>query len=212
MSKYQLETIELISTCSNCYLLIDKQTQKAVVIDPGCNAEKINNAIQEKKAKVVYIINTHGHWDHIGANVELQEMIGAPILIHSIEEPYLQDKELNLAKMFIRDGNGGSAGRLIEDGEIIEVGELRIKVLHTPGHTPGGICLLCEDLLFTGDTVFRLSVGRTDLGGGDHQTLLTSIADKLISLDDDLKVLPGHGPASSLGYEKEHNPFFPNKK
>jgi hydroxyacylglutathione hydrolase len=211
MSNYELHTIEMISTCSNCYLLIDNNSREALVLDPGCDAKRIYNTIQKTNAKLKYIVNTHGHWDHIGANMDLQEMIEVPILIHELDAPFLQDSQLNLAKFFLADGNGSSAQRLLESGDTIELGSLKIEVIHTPGHTPGGICLLCEDLLFTGDTLFKLSIGRSDLGQGNHQTLLASIADKLALLDDELIVLPGHGPASVLGYEKKNNPYFPQK-
>ncbi len=208
MSKYELNTVQLITTCSNCYILVDAASRAAAVIDPGCNPDKIIEAIQEAKADVQLIIDTHGHWDHIGANVPIQQHTGAKILIHQLDEPMLTDPELNLRKLFLGKGDGGQADRLLADGDIIELGELRLQVIHTPGHTEGGICLLCEDLLFTGDTLFHLSVGRSDLPGGDKAALLNSLATKLKPLDDELKVLPGHNSPSTLGYEKEHNPFF----
>lgn len=208
MSKYELYTVQLITTCSNCYILVDTPSRAAAVIDPGCNPDKIMEAIKDANADVKLIIDTHGHWDHIGANVPIQQQTGAKILIHKLDEPMLTDPELNLRKLFFGKGDGGKADRLLEEGDIIELGDLRLQVIHTPGHTEGGICLLCEDLLFTGDTLFRLSVGRSDLPGGDKTALLASLANKLKPLDDSLKVLPGHNSASTLGYEKEHNPFF----
>ena len=208
MSKYEIQVIELISTCSNCYLLIDSESRDAAIIDPGCNPDKIMENIKENNADVKLIINTHGHWDHVGANVAIKAQTGADVLIHKLDEPFLANPELNLAGLFRGDGNCGTAERLLEDGDIIELGQLRLQVIHTPGHTPGGICLLCEDLLFTGDTLFRMSVGRSDLPGGDKEALLASLENKLKPLDDELKVLPGHNSASVLGYEKEHNPFF----
>ncbi|MBQ1501065.1 MAG: MBL fold metallo-hydrolase [Firmicutes bacterium] len=211
MSNYELHVIDLISTSTNCYLLLDAQSRAAAVIDPGCAPEKILAAIEEAKADVKMIINTHGHWDHIGANKAIQAATGAPIYISRIDEPLLQDGEQSLCKLFRGDGDGGKADRLLEDGDIIELGSLRLQVILTPGHTKGGICLLCEDLLFVGDTLFRRSIGRTDLIGGDRAEILDSLETKLRPLPDELKVLPGHGSATVLGEEKEYNPFFQHK-
>jgi len=208
MPNYELYTVKLIRTCSNCYILVDAQSREAAVIDPGCNAGQILQELEQANARASYIIDTHGHWDHIGANLELAEKTGAQILIHRLDQPMLSDANCSLAFLFRGDGKGGEASRLLEDGDSIELGGLRLRVIHTPGHTPGGICLLCEDLLFTGDTLFNLSVGRTDLYGGDSETLIASLT-KLAPLDDKLQVLPGHGSASELGYEKAHNPYFP---
>jgi len=207
-AKYELSVLALVSTCTNCYILKDIKTNAAAVIDPGCAPQQIIDAVKECGADVKMIINTHGHWDHIGANVAVQEATGAPIYIHRIDEPMLNNGELNLCHLFRGDGNGGKAERLLEDGDIIELGELKLQVILTPGHTEGGICLLCEDMLFSGDTLFRRSIGRTDLICGDREALLRSLDDKLRPLADDLKVLPGHGSASILGEEKEFNPFF----
>lgn len=209
MPNYELRIVQLISTCSNCYILTDRDSRAAAVIDPGCGAEQIMAAIGEAEARVAYIIDTHGHWDHIGNNVAVAEKTGAPILIHRLDAPMLAAPELSLARLFGGDGNGGQAARLLTDGDVLELGALRLTVIHTPGHTPGGICLLTEDLLFTGDTLFYLSVGRCDLSGGDHETLIRSLTEKLLPLDDGLRVLPGHGPETNLGEEKARNPFFP---
>jgi hydroxyacylglutathione hydrolase len=209
MGNYELHTVQLISTCSNCYILVDKSTRTAAIIDPGCAADQIMETVTEANAEVKYIIDTHGHWDHIGNNVAVQEATGAAILIHQLDAPMLSDPELSLARLFRGSGNGGQAARLLEDGDVIELGELTLHVIHTPGHTPGGICLLCEDLLFTGDTLFCMSIGRSDLIAGDYDTLIRSLGDKLTPLDDGLRVLPGHGSASVLGTEKAQNPYFP---
>ena len=211
MNNYELSTLALISTCTNCYILTDKNTRATAIIDPGCAPEQILNTLKNIDADVKMIINTHGHWDHIGANKAIQAATGAPIYIHRIDEPLLSDGELNLCKLFRGDGDGGKAARLLEDGDVIELGDLRLKVILTPGHTQGGICLQCEDLLFAGDTLFRRSIGRTDLVCGDRAALLESLDKKLRPLPDELKVLPGHGSASVLGEEKEFNPFFVKK-
>lgn len=208
MKKYELVTLQLVSSNNNCYLLIDSATREAAIIDPGCDAAKILAAVEENNADVKYIINTHGHWDHVGANRPLKEATGVDVLIHEADEPLLSRPELNLAFLFRGDGNAGTAERLLKDNDKIFLGELQLTVLHTPGHTEGGICLLCEDLLFTGDTLFRLSVGRSDFPGGDHDVLISSLA-RLLPLPDDLLVLPGHNSASTLGFEKANNPYFP---
>lgn len=199
MSKYELYTVQLIYHLQQLLYFSRYSKPCSCCIDPGCNPDKIMEAIKDANADVKLIIDTHGHWDHIGANVPIQQQTGAKILIHKLDEPMLTDPELNLRKLFLGKGDGGKADRLLEEGDIIELGDLRLQVIHTPGHTEGGICLLCEDLLFTGDTLFRLSVGRSDLPGGDKTALLASLANKLKPLDDSLKVLPGHNSCLYLG-------------
>ncbi len=194
---------------ANCYILIDQATNQTAVIDPGGEGKKIAAALSQEQAELVYIINTHGHWDHIGGNKELQALVKAPLLIHSLDAPMLGQAGLNLGREFGGDADGGRADQLLADGDTLVLGGLTLEVIHTPGHTPGGICLLCEDLLFTGDTLFRFSVGRSDLPGGDEQALLQSLATKLRPLNPALRVLPGHGPESLLSQELEYNPFFP---
>lgn len=192
---------------TNCYLLVDLATKQAAVIDPGGDAEAIAKSLAELEAKPALILNTHGHWDHIGANRALQKRFDLPLLIHEADAVMLQDSARNAAVYYHGDGDGGQATRLLRDGDTVELGQLRLSVLHTPGHTPGGICLLLDSLLFSGDTLFQLSIGRSDLPGGDFRQLMQSLQ-RLLQLDDHLLVLPGHGPASGLGYEKAHNPYL----
>ena len=192
---------------TNCYILIDKNSAKAAIIDPGGDAEALIKTLAELKVTPTLIINTHGHWDHIGANKPLQQHYGLAIAIHASDAPMLSDGKRNAARFFAGNGDGGEAKRVLKDGDIIELGALKIEVLHTPGHTPGGICLHLDKLLFSGDTLFNLSIGRTDLTGGDYEAITQSLT-RLSALPDDLLVLPGHGPDSVLGYEKKHNPYL----
>lgn len=192
---------------TNCYILLERVENKAAIIDPGGDAAALTEAIKELEAKPEIIINTHGHWDHIGANKALQQHFGLAIAIHKADAPMLKDSAISAARIFAGDGDGGEVKRLLKEGDIIELGALEIEVLHTPGHTPGGICLKCDKMLFTGDTLFNLSIGRTDLAGGDYKALCSSL-NRLTSLADDLLVLPGHSQSSTLGYEKTHNPYL----
>ncbi|MCL1975451.1 MAG: MBL fold metallo-hydrolase [Firmicutes bacterium] len=192
---------------TNCYILIERVNNKAVLIDPGGDAEKLIKVLTELNAQPELIINTHGHWDHIGANKPLQQKYGLEIAIHEADASLLKDIGKNAAGFFRGDGDGGHATRLLREGDIIELGALEIAVLHTPGHTPGGICLKLDKLLFSGDTLFNLSIGRTDLPGGDYEALVNSLK-RLTQLEDNLLLLPGHSKSSTLGYEKVHNPYL----
>ena len=193
---------------TNCYILVERAGNSAAIIDPGGDAAALMRTLAELAATPAMIINTHGHWDHIGANKALQKhYAGLSIAIHELDAPMLRDSKRNAARFFAGDGDGGSAKRLLQDGDIIELGELKIAVLHTPGHTPGSICLLLDKLLFTGDTLFNLSIGRTDLPGGDYDAIIRSL-ERLATLPDDLLVLPGHSQSSTMAYEKIHNPYL----
>ncbi|MBN1405656.1 MAG: MBL fold metallo-hydrolase [Candidatus Omnitrophica bacterium] len=183
---------------TNCYLLADENSKKCAVIDPGGDFYKIRKHIDRKGFAPVFIINTHGHADHILSDDEFN----LPIYIHEDDAGFLTDPQRNLSGLY-----GGLTVRrkpdmLLKDGDTIELSSLMIKVIHTPGHTPGGICLLCEDILFSGDTLFAAGVGRTDLPGGDEAKLIHSIEKKLYLLDENIKVFPGHGGYTTIGREK----------
>ena len=190
---------------TNCYVFGDAVSREVIVIDPGSRAGQIKDLLDEEKAQVKAIINTHGHFDHIGANKRLHKITGAPIWIHQSDTTLPKS---GLSGLLGEIAKYEKAQNYLVDGQEIHLGSLIIKVLHTPGHTPGGICLYCENYLFSGDTLFRFSVGRSDLPGGNSASLLCSIKEKLLSLPDEVRVFPGHGSFSTIGEEKKHNPFL----
>lgn len=193
---------------TNCYIVYCEETRKAFVIDPGDDAQKIIAALNDKKLEVVAIINTHGHFDHVMANSKIKQLTQAPIWIHSKDAAMLSSGSLNLSSYM---GNGlkcGEADRELKDGDVLTAGQFSLKVLHTPGHTAGGISLLAGQDVFVGDTLFAESIGRTDFPGGSYSQLIESIQTKLMSLDDSVKVYPGHGPATTIGWERRRNPFI----
>lgn len=194
---------------TNCYIVGCPKTLEGAVIDPGFDGKKIAKEITNLGLTIKYIINTHGHGDHILANKELKESTGAPLLIHELEADYLLDPKKNMTGMFGKVFKGIPADRLLKEGDQIKLGNIiNFNVIHTPGHTPGGICLDTGKDLFTGDTLFAGSIGRTDFAGGSYQELISSVTEKLFTLQGDRQIWPGHGPESTLEYEKNHNPFF----
>ena len=198
---------------ANCYLLAEGTEKPAAIIDPGGDGPRIKAAVERDDLQPVVIIDTHGHIDHIAANSYLKEIYNVPLLIHQTDANSLTDPALNLSALGFGNFNSPPPDRLLRDGDAIDVGALRLEVLHTPGHTPGGICLLLRrigaaDIVFTGDTLFAGGVGRTDFPGGSMEELMDSIRSKLLLLPDDTIVYPGHGPASTIGREKQTNPFL----
>jgi hydroxyacylglutathione hydrolase len=192
----------------NCYILSCKNTKKTAIIDPGGNGKQILAYIQSNQLDVSYIILTHPHGDHIGAIPQIKNQINVPILLHGDDESMLENAHINLSSMMGQSSIALKPERLLNDGETIELGDLRLNIIHTPGHTPGGICIKVKDVLFTGDTLFANSIGRTDFPGGSYQQIIDSIKKKLLIFDDETKILPGHGPMSTIGAEKRYNPFI----
>lgn len=192
----------------NCYILGDEHTRQAVVIDPGGNPREILKTIEKRALKIIAIVNTHAHFDHVLALTEVRAATGAPFLLHAGEAQILASAQMSGAMFGMAMRQPAPPDRLLNDGDTIPVGALRLKVLHTPGHTPGGICLLFDNRVIVGDTLFQSGIGRTDFPGGDYATLMTSIRDKLLTLPDETIVYPGHGPATTIGEERALNPFL----
>ena len=192
---------------ANCYIIGCKETLEGAVIDPGGEAGRILTAISDTRITLKYIINTHGHFDHVGANKPLKEATGVPILIHSLDAPMLGQLSSSAASWGLSAENSPAADRFLEDGDTISFGNITLQVIHTPGHTPGGVSLFTDGCVFVGDTLFAGSVGRTDFPGGDAGILKASIQNRLFVLGDDVKVFPGHMGTSTIGEERRHNPF-----
>jgi glyoxylase-like metal-dependent hydrolase (beta-lactamase superfamily II) len=192
---------------ANCFIVGCKETHEAAVIDPGDEADRILLALAQAKLTVKQIINTHGHFDHVGANKRMKAATGAPILIHALDAPMLSMLSRSAAAWGMSAEDSPSPDRTIDEGDEIRVGLLRLQVIHTPGHTPGGVSLIADGYVFVGDTLFAGSVGRTDFPGGDFDTLKSSIQKKLFALGDEVRVFTGHGPETTIGEEKRYNPF-----
>ncbi len=191
---------------ANCYIVACTNTRKAIIIDPGGDPEMIIHNVAEKDYEIEYILNTHGHMDHVEANGEIQKALGGKLAIHSEDADMLQGTTI-----FDRSRNNQEYKKpdlLLNDKDTIHFGDLTLEVIHTPGHTPGGVCFLVEDNLFSGDTLFSGSVGRWDFPGGSYSDLLRSLNEKLLVLEDAVVIYPGHGPSSTIGHERRHNPFL----
>jgi len=192
----------------NCYVVSDEDTKEALVIDPGADADEILTYIKKEALQVKYIINTHGHADHIGANQELLAATGAILAIHEKDLPMLTDAKKNLSLFCGAPVISPEAGLLLKDGDKLEIGQVSLEIIYTPGHSPGGICLYTGTVLFSGDSLFAESIGRCDFPGGNMQQLVENIKKKLLGLPDETIVYPGHGPSSKIGRERLYNPYL----
>lgn len=192
----------------NCYVVGDEATKEAIVIDPGGDAEELAAELAALKLKITAIVATHAHFDHIVAAEHLRQQTGAPFYLHADDHVILDwFEESGLLFLGARLPPPPEVDTSPDEGDVLRAGSTELEVLHTPGHSPGSISLVAPEVVFAGDTLFNGSVGRTDLPGGDTDTLVRAIKNKLFPLGDDVTVYPGHGPPSTLGEEKRSNPF-----
>lgn len=192
---------------ANCYIVGCEETKSAAVIDPGDEADRILMVLAEAGLTVKTIINTHGHFDHVSANQRMKEVTGAELLIHELDAPMLSQLSATAAAWGMSSDNSPPPDRMLSHGDVVQVGNIALTTIHTPGHTPGGISLHADNAVFVGDTLFAGSIGRTDFPGGDFGVLKSSIQEKLFTLDDDVTVYPGHMGPTTIGREKRTNPF-----
>ena len=193
---------------ANTYLVCDETSRLGFIVDPGGYSKELKNIIEKNDIQRQYIVLTHGHGDHIGGVQEhLRDFPDAKVVCSRAEEKMLLDPELNEAHHFGPEKVSFKPDILVDDGDTLTVGNMTMKFIMTPGHTEGGMCILVDDVLFSGDTLFCRSIGRTDLAGGDFRTIMESIKKKLFLLPDETQVLPGHMGPTTIGFEKEHNPF-----
>jgi glyoxylase-like metal-dependent hydrolase (beta-lactamase superfamily II) len=192
---------------ANCYIVGCPDTRQAVVIDPGGDGDRILAVVEAERLSVTGIVNTHGHFDHVGANKHVKSATGVDLMIHSLDAPMLKHMAQTAAAWGLRADESPAPDRLLEDGDSVMCGNIEFKVIHTPGHSPGGISLHADNAVFVGDSLFAGSIGRTDLPGGSYDTLIQSIQTRLFSLPDDVVVYAGHMDTSTIGREKRTNPF-----
>lgn len=186
---------------ANCYIVMNEASKEAVILDPGGDASIIKKEIEALGANVKMILLTHAHRDHIEATEELHKLYGVKVLMHKEEEKYMDLDNYVYGKL-------PKIYEFIVDGEELEFADLNIKCIHTPGHTKGGICFLIGENLFTGDTLFNGSIGRTDFIGGDFNEIIKNIVEKILVLPNNTVVYPGHGPSTTVIYEKTRNPYL----
>jgi len=217
-----LKCLDVGLAYANCYLIGDRSRLEGILIDPGSFTEKeharILASIKEENLKIRCIVNTHGHPDHFSGNKAMKDATGAPIWVHREDASKMTDPLLNSSRLLGHDIVSPPADKLLEEGDVVEAGHVKLRVLHTPGHTRGGICLLGKGYVFTGDTLFAGSVGRTDRVDGSFnpdaswKDELNSIKNKLLNLSDETIVYPGHGPPTTIGRERRTNPFLADRR
>jgi hydroxyacylglutathione hydrolase len=203
-----LEKLTVSPLLENCYIVGDAATMQGVVIDPGDEAERIASAIQRLGLSVTQIVNTHGHVDHVGAVANLKDTLGAKFYLHPAEKMHLERLPQAAAIYGIKNARIPEIDVELADGDTIMFGELAMRVVHTPGHTPGHCLLVCDEHVFCGDLIFAGSIGRTDFPGGDYPTIVDSLERAILTLPDPTRLYPGHGPATTVAIEKQYNPFL----
>jgi hydroxyacylglutathione hydrolase len=202
------EAITVGSYMSNCYILGSEKTKEAAIIDPGAEFNKIDGKIKELEVTPKMIILTHAHGDHIGAVLEFIEKYHIPVYIHEDDAKALVDSNINLTKVLFSKEVTINPDVKVKDGDKIILGDLEFEIIHTPGHTPGGISIKVENIMMTGDTLFNRSIGRTDFPGGSFDQIIDSIRNKIFKYDDETIVYPGHNSPTTIESEKIGNPFL----
>ena len=212
MALIKIQSFEFNPFSENTYVLSD-ETGECIIIDPGCleNSEKdaLTNYIKKNELRVVKLVNTHCHIDHVFGNKFVKEQYDVSLTIHKLDEATLEAVQVYAPIYGFNNYEPSKADHFIDEGESLQFGKSFLEVIFVPGHAPGHIVLVdkIQKFCIGGDVLFRESIGRTDLPGGDHDTLITNIKEKMFALDDDLVVHPGHGPTTTIGHEKRHNPF-----
>jgi hydroxyacylglutathione hydrolase len=205
-----LEMLTVSPFQENCYIIGDEKSRVGAVVDPGDEAARIAMAVEQTDLEVASIILTHAHIDHVGAVAALVDEYACPVLMHAEAEPMLEQLPTQAMMMGLKFGKVPTVDQHISDGEVLEVGDLRLRSLYTPGHAPGHLAFYIEDegLVMSGDALFAGSVGRADLPGGSMEVLMRSIEERLLTLPDETRVFPGHGPQTEIGHERVSNPFL----
>ncbi len=201
------EEMAVGSYFSNCYIVASEDSKEAAIIDPGAEFEKIDGKIKELGVIPKIIILTHAHGDHIGAVEEFVDKYGVKVYIHQEDAKMLSDGQDNFSKVLFGKDMSINPDVMLKDGDEIQLGDLKFEIIHTPGHTKGGICIKVGNIMMTGDTLFNKSIGRTDLPGGSFEEIIDSIQEKIFKYDEDIIIYPGHNSPSTIKSEKLNNPF-----